>query len=102
LAVCAVARSAAFRESVADVTGGAVELLAFADHHAFGADDVARIRARAAGREVVITEKDAVKLARHGVDAQATLVLEEELRWSWGADVLGARLDALAEQGVRP
>lgn len=38
-------------------------LIPFADHHAFAAQDVARIRDAAAGARVVVTAKDAVKLA---------------------------------------
>jgi len=100
LAVCAVARPATFRDTVAELTAGGVELLAFADHHVFRAGDVSRIRSRAAGRPVVVTEKDAVKLACHDPDPETTLVLVEEPRWSWGVEALGTRLDALVGEGV--
>jgi tetraacyldisaccharide-1-P 4'-kinase len=36
--------------------------LSFPDHHDYSADDVRRIRKAAAGRTIVTTEKDAVKL----------------------------------------
>lgn len=39
-------------------------VLPFADHHAFKAEDLLRIHASAAGAHVVVTAKDAVKLAK--------------------------------------
>jgi tetraacyldisaccharide 4'-kinase len=39
-------------------------VLPFADHHAFAAPDLLRIHAAAAGAHVVVTAKDAVKLAK--------------------------------------
>jgi tetraacyldisaccharide 4'-kinase len=41
---------------------GATELVAFPDHHDYGASDVERILNAAKGRRIVTTEKDAVKL----------------------------------------
>ncbi len=63
LSVAGVAGPEAFRRMVADATGRAVEGWAFPDHHAYGPGDVDAIRNRAQGRTVVVTEKDAVKLA---------------------------------------
>ncbi len=62
LAVCGVAMPASFGAQL-EQAGAAVTLLAFGDHHAYGAADVARIVARAGARAVVTTGKDAVKLA---------------------------------------
>jgi tetraacyldisaccharide 4'-kinase len=61
-AITSIATPAAFaanaRAAGADVRDG----LAFPDHHAFSMRDVARIVDEAAGRPLVMTEKDAVKL----------------------------------------
>ena len=100
LAVCAIGRPDAFAEAVRPLVGGPVELLAFADHHPYGRRDVARIGRRAAGRPVVLTEKDAVKLAPHASALGEVWVLSEELRWSWGEAELRGRLDALAAETV--
>ena len=102
LAACAVGRPDAFGEAVRDVAGGPVELLTFRDHHPYGAQDVARIRRSAGGRPVIVTEKDAVKLAPHAAELGETWVLTEELRWSWGEAALRERLAALAEESVGP
>lgn len=65
LAVCAVGRPRAFasglRRLLPDST---VELAAFRDHHAYRPRDVTALLSRRAGRAIVCTAKDAVKLAR--------------------------------------
>lgn len=53
-------------------------VLPFADHHAFGAQDLLRIHALAAGAHVLVTAKDAVKLAKLP-GAEAFWVLRTEL-----------------------
>jgi tetraacyldisaccharide 4'-kinase len=60
--------------------GREVELLAFPDHHAFEPRDIEVIRARARGRTLVITEKDAVKLEewRESLPTVRVLVLGVE------------------------
>jgi len=100
VAACAVARPRAFRSAVARVVTGSVELVAFADHHAYTPADAARLRKRAGGRPIVITEKDAVTL--HGLAGilDPVRVLAETLRWDWGEADLRARL-LEAAQGVR-
>lgn len=66
LAVCSVARPGAFAAGLRDLlgAGAGIELAWFPDHHDFSERDVRMIRERRAGRTVVCTEKDAVKLAR--------------------------------------
>ncbi|HET9949227.1 MAG TPA: tetraacyldisaccharide 4'-kinase, partial [Longimicrobiales bacterium] len=86
LAACAVARPDAFAAAVRARVGGEVELAAFADHHPFGRADARRLRARARGRPVVLTEKDAVKLAPHADALGPAWVLADALRWEWGED----------------
>jgi tetraacyldisaccharide 4'-kinase len=92
LAACGIARPESFAEAVRQATHGDVELAAFADHHAYGADDVERIRRRARGRPIVITEKDAVKLERWADVLGETLVLRDRLRWERGEGALRTRL----------
>ena len=93
-----------FRVRFAAMALAAVAVAALAAQHAaaaeFRAGDISRIRSRAAGRPVVVTEKDAVKLACHTPDAETTLVLMEEPRWTWGVEALEARLDALVGEGA--
>ena len=62
LAVSGIAEPDAFHEMVRSKASGVVECMAFPDHHPFSLKDIRRIVERAAGRPVVITEKDAVKL----------------------------------------
>jgi tetraacyldisaccharide 4'-kinase len=62
LAVTSIAGPAAFAAMVRLITGNAVELLAFPDHHEYRADEVAALSELAAGRPILTTEKDAVKL----------------------------------------
>ncbi|MDE2974420.1 MAG: tetraacyldisaccharide 4'-kinase [Gemmatimonadota bacterium] len=66
LAVCAVARPAAFAGGVAEMLPRArVELLAYPDHHDYTRRDVAELLARRGGRTIVCTAKDAVGLGAH-------------------------------------
>ena len=100
LAVCAVGRPGAFAEALRPYAGAPVELLAFPDHHPYDLKDVARIRRRAAGRPVLVTEKDAVKLAPHAGELGEAWVLTEEVRWAWGETELRERLAALAAEAA--
>jgi tetraacyldisaccharide 4'-kinase len=98
LAVCGVARPDAFAAAVRKRVRGDVELLAFADHHAYDGVDAERIRRRARGRPVVTTEKDAVKLERWRAELGETYVLHDRLRWERGESALRALLrDAVDE-----
>jgi len=93
LAACGVARPESFRAEVEREAGGGVELVAFRDHHEYTARDVERLRLRAKGRPIVITEKDAVKLqSLVGTDV-AFRVLGERVLWDRGEVAFTARLD---------
>jgi len=79
------------------------QVLSFADHHAFAPADLVRIQAAAGGAHVVVTPKDAVKLARLP-GAEGFWSLRTEL--AFGAmrftqtpfdDWFGARFRELAE-----
>jgi tetraacyldisaccharide 4'-kinase len=96
LAVCGVARPDAFHRAVAARVAGAVELHCFPDHHVYTAADVARLVARARGRPLVVTEKDAVKLRSLASVLGQVLVLADRLDWDWGEEALRARVLAVA------
>ncbi len=96
LAVTAVARPESFASQVESSTGRPAELLAFPDHHAFTENEARGFRARAHGRTLVVTEKDAVKL----VDFESLLgparVMVQDIRWEEGEDALTALIVAAA------
>jgi tetraacyldisaccharide 4'-kinase len=102
LAVCALGRPDAFGEAVAEQVGGPVELMAFADHHAYTLVEVDRVSALAEGRPIVVSAKDAVKLAPYAARLGAAWVLTEELCWDWGEETLARRIDALMAEAVGP
>ncbi len=89
LATCAIARPKAFAIGLERMLPDAkVELLSFADHHAYTARDVSTLLSRRGDRTIVCTAKDAVKLASFGelrphctvVGFQVTGEPEEPLR----------------------
>lgn len=84
LVATAVARPEAVRDQVEAETGPGAELLAFPDHHDFTEEDVRAVRRRAGDRTVVVTEKDAVKLAAMGELLGPSRVLVQDLRWEEG------------------
>lgn len=88
LSVAAVARPELFAAQVEAETGARSELMAFPDHHEFGPADVKAMRARARGRTVVVTEKDAVKLEPQRSALEPVRVFTEALRWESGEVVL--------------
>jgi tetraacyldisaccharide 4'-kinase len=61
LAVASLGDPGAFARQL-EMMGAQVELMAFPDHHEFGAADACSIVDRAAGRTIVMTRKEAVKL----------------------------------------
>lgn len=93
LAVCSVAEPASFVRMLALETVGSVELMAFADHHAYESRGVDRIRKAAGSRTIVTTEKDAVKLEALVDDRLPDVrVLALGLEWRSGLDAFEARL----------
>ena len=94
LAVCSIARPRAFAAGLEALLPGArIELVAYPDHHEYTAGDVAALLARRAGRTIVCTDKDAVKLVAHRkLGAHAVAV---GLRVD--GDPRGALLTALSE-----
>jgi len=101
LAVAGVAHPHLFQQLVAEQSGAETELLAFPDHHAFEARDARRIERAARGRMVVVTEKDAVKLADLAPLLPATRVLSLAVRVEQGQDALTSALARIVEDAVR-
>jgi tetraacyldisaccharide 4'-kinase len=81
----------AFERTVRGLGASVREHRAFPDHHAFAAADLAGLGE--GGRPLVVTAKDAVKLASFGT---RFLVLDVELAIVSGETVLDALLGALA------
>lgn len=68
--------------------GADAELLAFPDHHEFRPADVARIRIASAGRPIVCTRKEAVKLSRFTPGDLPILFLDQEVVPEQGAEAV--------------
>ncbi len=100
LAMAAVARPEAFAEQVAVATRAPTELVAFPDHHAYSEDDARAIRARAGGRTVVVTEKDAVKLRAFAALLAPVRVMVQALAWEAGGETLSERLTSVTAREV--
>ena len=88
LAVCSIAEPDGFHEMVRSGANGVVESMAFPDHHRFSRNDVRRIKLRANGRHVVVTEKDAVKLRPFSQELPGTYVLRLRVVWDFGQDAV--------------
>lgn len=72
--------------------GAQVEAAAYPDHHPFDTDDAANLLARASGRLMVMTHKDAVKLRALIPASAGAYVLEQAVTIESGADALDAAL----------
>ncbi len=90
LVVAAVARVDLFAEGVRAAGAQVAEVMAFRDHHAYTSTDALRIRERAAGRQIVTTAKDWVKL-RALLPPDAVWLLEQDVVMTDG----GTHLDRL-------
>ncbi len=97
LAVSSIAEPEGFHEMVRSKASGAVECMAFPDHHPFSDQDVRRIGERASGRPLVTTEKDAVKLTAFSQEMPRTYVMRLRVAWDFGQDpvmeLIGRALD---------
>src|SRR5690606_35878721 len=67
--------------------GARAELLAYPDHHDFSDADTATIMARASGRPIVITRKEAVKLRGRPLNMEV-LVVHQTVTMEQGEDEL--------------
>lgn len=72
--------------------GAAVEALSYPDHHEFAPGDCEVIRAAAAGRALVVTRKEAVKLRPLLSAGMEAVVLEQRLVVESGGEALDAAL----------
>jgi tetraacyldisaccharide 4'-kinase len=102
LAVAGVARPETFEAAVrgAVAPGTAIELRAFPDHHVYSDRNLRQIIDAAAGRTIVATEKDAVKLARLPDTPASARVLSSRAAWDWGEHTLTDLLAGVLGGGV--
>lgn len=98
LAVSSIAEPDGFHEMVRSGAGGVVECMAFPDHYSFDSDDISRIVKRAAGRPLVTTEKDAVKLERFFQELPKTYVLRLQVAWDFGQDAVMALIKSALDR----
>ena len=70
-----------------------VEGVPFADHHPYSRSDAVKLRTRAEGRPIVVTEKDAVKLAPFARELGPTWVVSQTMSWLWGEEEVRRRFD---------
>mgnify|MGYP001812475756 CR=1 FL=1 len=89
LAVCSIGRPDTFAALVEETLGRGADLMAFADHHRFTEDDVARIAGRVPeGGVLAVTEKDAVKLLPFDDSLPGARVLTLRVEIEAGAEPL--------------
>ena len=99
LAVAALATPGPFFAQLR-ATGAEVDEAGYPDHHPFSADDARGLATRAAGRMLVMTHKDAVKLRALLPASADAWVLEQRVTIESGAEALDTALRrALREHG---
>jgi tetraacyldisaccharide 4'-kinase len=91
LALAAIARPAPFVAHLLDA-GAEVEAVLHADHYPYGAGDAAALLARAAGRPLVTTRKDAVKLRPLLSPEADAWVLDQTVEIEHGLEALDGAL----------
>jgi tetraacyldisaccharide 4'-kinase len=91
LVVSGLADPAMFVENVRGMGVDVSSVLTFPDHHEYSAADVERVRAAAAGRAIITSAKDWVKL-RGRLDTEQTWILTQELVLEDGDALLDAAL----------
>lgn len=94
VAVTAIARPRDFVANAVAAGACVVDTVVYRDHHAYDDADVRRIMDVAAGRPIVTTAKDAVKLMRLAPELDLW-ILEQGVAIEAGGDALERRLDAL-------
>ena len=102
IAVAGIADPSSFKAQLA-AAGAHVQLMAYQDHHRYAPADVERLaRAARAGDNVVVTEKDAVKLRpRWPGNAPEPLVAVLAVRWERNGDVLEQAVDTVLARAPR-
>ncbi len=101
LAVTAIAHPELFVLNAREAGAEVGPTLFFPDHHDYGEVDLERIRKVAAGRPVVTTSKDLVKLGPIASDLDLW-VLEQEVIVEEGADALHELLDRISGRTRAP
>ncbi len=103
IAAAGVADPSSFKAQLT-TAGANVQLMAYQDHHRYAPADVERLaRAARAGDNVVVTEKDAVKLRPCWPgNAPEPLVAVLAIRWERNGGVLERAVDAVLASGFRP
>jgi tetraacyldisaccharide 4'-kinase len=95
-AVCGIGNPGAFRKTLESLGCRVTEWIEFPDHHAYGRDDVERLRdwARRLPDKtfVATTQKDLVKLRLHQLGGREVWALKIQLAFRAGEDVLRSML----------
>jgi len=94
VAVSGVARADQFEANARSSGARLAGSLRFPDHHAYTSADAERINSMAAGRPLVTTAKDALKLEAH-MPAGSFWVLEQGVQIEAGSEQLSAALDSV-------
>ncbi len=100
VAVAALATPGPYLQHLREA-GAEAEPALYPDHHAFSARDAAEIVKRTAGRWMVMTHKDAVKLRPLLADSSRAYVLEQSVAVESGVDVLDAALRRVLRERAR-
>lgn len=95
VAVAGIGHPEAFFRQTAGIGVELADTMAFPDHHRYLAADAAAIRARAGGRAVITTAKDAVKLVRL-LPEMDLWVLDQAVRFEEGREELVKRIEEVA------
>jgi tetraacyldisaccharide 4'-kinase len=96
LGAAGIAHPADFADSLDATECELLGFVRFADHHPYGRDDVARLQARmrrVGARALVVTPKDAIKLAALWPDAGTLWVLGTEVVVTHGMNALWEQLE---------
>ena len=99
LAIAGIGDPHSFSDLLEELLGRPGELLAFPDHHGYGWPDIQTIQMRAGGRELVTTEKDAVKLHAFARELGEVKVLRLRVEVLEGEERLWHHVQGALQQG---
>jgi tetraacyldisaccharide 4'-kinase len=100
VAVCGIGDPAGFERTLMEATGRYGEVVTFPDHHDYNWGDVVELQARAGGRTLVTTEKDAVKLHAFRNDLPGLRVLRLRVEFLDGLELLWHHVDGILDMGT--
>jgi tetraacyldisaccharide 4'-kinase len=95
LGVAGVAQPELFADNARAAGADVREMLVFPDHHEYTVRDAERIRVAAAGRPVVTTAKDQIKLLSL-LDPSRTWILLQRVEVETGDEAVGRALDGVS------